>query len=179
MRLNRAKVNLSIDAIMFILMMAVAGIGFLIKYVLVPGFKRHEIYDKDIELYYWGIDRHQWGTIHLIVSLILLFLLFLHIVFYWKQLVNIFKRMVPAKLGRVLITSGFVACSLFLAVMPLFIKPEIKACIVLHKNHPSLNEVGITEQHPLKNTLPNHDKEQLKHDMNSEIKVYGYMTLKM
>jgi hypothetical protein len=91
--------------LMFIVMMPIAGIGFLIKYVLVPGFKRNEIYGRDVELYYWGIDRHQWGTIHLVLSFVLLFLLLLHIVFHWKQIAGIFKTMVSKRVLRIFLGS--------------------------------------------------------------------------
>jgi hypothetical protein len=88
-KINKLKLNLVIDLIMFLVMMAVAGIGFMIKYVLVPGSERNEIYGKGVELFYWGLDRHQWGNIHLILSLILLFLLLLHIFFHWNQIVHV------------------------------------------------------------------------------------------
>ena len=58
-KMNKSKLNLIIDFIMLIILIVIAGIGFLIKYVLVPGFKRNEIYGQDMELYFWGLDRHQ------------------------------------------------------------------------------------------------------------------------
>jgi hypothetical protein len=42
--MKRAKLNLIIDALLLLCLAAIAGIGFLIKYVLVPGHLRWEIY---------------------------------------------------------------------------------------------------------------------------------------
>jgi len=72
--------------------MAMAGIGVLIKYVLVSG--------KNINLLFWGLDRHEWGTIHLIVSLTFMLLLVLHIVFHWKMITCLIKRPIPSNTVR-------------------------------------------------------------------------------
>lgn len=58
---NRAKVNLIIDAFLLIQLMAMAGIGFLIKYILVPGEERNLLYGRDVELSFLGLTRHDWG----------------------------------------------------------------------------------------------------------------------
>lgn len=138
MKINKTKLNLNIDLIMFIVMMAVAGIGFLIRFVLVPGFKRNEIYGTGVELYYLGLDRHQWGTVHLILSFSLLFLLVLHIVFHWKQIVGNFKRMVSDRKWRIVLTSLFVSLSVLLGIMPLFVEPEIREGVPHHNKEKDL-----------------------------------------
>jgi hypothetical protein len=35
--MNKAQLNFAIDALMFLCMTAIAGLGFLMKYVLLPG----------------------------------------------------------------------------------------------------------------------------------------------
>ena len=50
---NQSKLNLSIDIIMLLLLMPLAGIGFLIKYVLIPGIQRNERYGAGVELEFW------------------------------------------------------------------------------------------------------------------------------
>lgn len=110
---------------MLIILIVIAGIGFLIKYVLVPGFKRNEIYGQDMELYFWGLDRHQWGSIHLILSFCLIFLLALHIIFHWKMIVSILNQMIPRKQLQIWLTFFLVVFTLIFGVMPLFIRPEI------------------------------------------------------
>ncbi|MDD2549271.1 MAG: hypothetical protein PHD00_04150, partial [Bacteroidales bacterium] len=62
---DRAKINLVVDIILFLLLMGMAGIGFLIKYTLLSGEKRNLLYGKNVNLELLGLDRHQWGTIHL------------------------------------------------------------------------------------------------------------------
>ena len=194
MKINKAQLNLSIDMLMFILMIPIAGIGFLIKYVLVPGFKRNAIYGRDVELYYWGMDRHQWGTIHLILSFILLFLLLLHIVFHWKQIVGIFKKMVPAKALRVIISTLLVLFTVVFGISPFFLTPEVNENVSNHAHRsPQGKDYSLEErQHKNRieaqpviekkkeavfneNTPPKHEKHAHKH--NAEIEIYGNMTI--
>jgi len=40
---SKTALNLVIDIILLLLMMSITGIGFLIKYILVPGFRRNEM----------------------------------------------------------------------------------------------------------------------------------------
>ena len=91
---NRIRLNFIIDLLMFLVMMAVIGIGLLIKYVLVPGSRRWDIYVRNVDLTLWGWDRHQWGTVHLILGAILSLLLVLHIVFHWRQIVCMYRQFV-------------------------------------------------------------------------------------
>jgi hypothetical protein len=188
-KINKSKLNLSIDIIMFVALMAIAGIGFLIKYVLIPGFKRNLIYGKDVELFYWGLDRHQWGTIHLIISFVLLFLLVLHIIFHWKQIVSIFKRMIPVKHARYFLASSFIFLSLLLGLAPLFVKPQIEEQASHHynqeadfeRNQQNINSAVVIDSSGLYpnqegTVIKNHEG---KHNQwkDKEIEVYGYMTL--
>lgn len=121
----KPKFNLIIDFIMMIVMMAVAGLGFLMKFVLFPGYKVNEIYGTDAELYFRGLDRHQWGAIHLYLALFLVFLLILHIVFHWDMIVCIFRQMVKKRSVRMAFYTFMGILSLFLALAPLFVKPEV------------------------------------------------------
>ncbi|GAF02450.1 DUF4405 domain-containing protein [Saccharicrinis fermentans] len=194
MKINKAQLNLSIDMLMFILMVPIAGIGFLIKYVLVPGFKRNAIYGRDVELYYWGMDRHQWGAIHLILSFILLFLLLLHIVFHWKQIVGIFKRMVPVKALRVILSVLLVIFTFVFGISPFFLTPEIKENVWNHEEHSEKGKAYSSEERQHKkrieaqpvidkpkeavfneNTPPKRENHQHKH--RAEIEIYGNMTI--
>ena len=90
----RAKVNLLIDVLLALLLAAMAGVGFLIKWVLVPGYLRNAIYGRDVELYWLGLDRHQWGTVHLYLGVTTLALLVLHVVLHWGQVVTIYRRLI-------------------------------------------------------------------------------------
>ncbi|MDB4335103.1 DUF4405 domain-containing protein [bacterium] len=188
--MKNSKLNLIIDIIMFLVMMAIAGIGFLIKFALIPGFERNAKYGHDVELYYWGIDRHQWGKIHLLLGLVLLFLLLLHIIYHWKQIVSIFKHMVPAKEWRIVLTTIFVVFSIVLALMPLFVHPEIEEGVSHHIEHNLGGNVLNHEARPLKKQiisqaitveidtmLNSENSEHRAHSNKRVIKIYGYMTL--
>ena len=186
MKIKKTKLNLSIDIIMFLVMMAVAGIGFLIKYVLISGHSRKEVYGRDVELYYLGLDRHEWGSIHLILSFLLLFFLLLHIVFHWKQITAFFKSMISAKKWRVVLSVILVSSSLILAVMPLFVKPEVQEGSSHHSHQQELWRTLLNEEHAgkSKHTANNKSSTELtttedahEHSHNSDIEIYGYMSL--
>jgi len=122
----KTKVNLVIDAIMLIVLMIMAGLGFLIKFVLLPGYKINELYDQNTDLFFLGLDRHEWGTIHLYFAIAFLSLLLLHIILHWKTIVAIFRQLVPVKPARVVIASFVGILALFLAIAPLYVNPEVK-----------------------------------------------------
>ena len=132
---NQFKLNLFLDAIMFVLLMAMAGFGFLIKYVLVPGFQRNVVYGYGFELELWGLNRHQWGTIHLVVSLFFLLLLLLHIAFHWKMIGCFCSQIIPNRRVRIPITILFSFLLVLLLVGPLFLTPERTVFNHLHRNH--------------------------------------------
>jgi len=124
LRIDKTKLNLVIDIIMLILIMPVAGLGFLMKYILVSGIKRNEIYGTDVDLKFLGLDRHEWGSIHLILSLTLLGFLVLHIVFHWKMIICMFKRLLPVRSFRLTWVIFMIALSLILISFPLFVIPD-------------------------------------------------------
>lgn len=122
---DKPKLNLLIDAVMFVVLMCVAGLGFLIKFVLIPGYKRNLIYGQDVELYFLKLDRHEWGSIHLWLNFLFLFLLLLHILLHWKNIVCIFQQIVTGISMRRGIAISIGAMGLILAVAPLFIRPDV------------------------------------------------------
>ena len=201
-KVNNSKLNLSIDIIMFVVMMIIAGIGFMIKYVLVPGFKRNEIYGKDLELYFWGLERHQWGTIHLILSFTMLFFLLLHIILHWKMIQYIYKKMISNKIVRISLAISLFVVSAIFGIGPLFIKPEINtvASNHYHRNeyrkyneelyhNDSLKYKPIDEEQGRTDTIhviipitrkiqsENHKEGLYKRHQLYDIEVYGSMTL--
>lgn len=195
-KISSAGLNFIIDFIMFLFMMAIAGVGFMIKYVLVPGFKRNEIYGKDVELFFWGLDRHQWGSIHLILSFFFFFLLLLHIVLHWKQIICVYKRMVSNKKRRAVLTTCFVIISVILVMIPLFTRPEIDETTYQDPGHPGKSRSGppVTGKVILKSDVSPGEEDtnsrddlstmhkpgngrMRRHDRQREIEVHGYMTI--
>jgi len=119
------KLSYFINAALFISMMALAGIGLLMKYVLIAGRDAMVKYGSKIDLYFLGLDRHQWAKIHFIISLVLIGLLALHIYLHWKMIVQLFKKLVPSRPARKALLYSFLFVSIILAGFPLFVKPEL------------------------------------------------------
>ena len=107
-------------------MAALAGIGFLIKYVLLPGGEAQVKYGTKVQLYFLDLDRHEWGEIYLIIALVLVGLLLLHIVLNWKQILNMFQRLIGGQSLRKIITAVFVTMSIILLIFPFVVKPEMQ-----------------------------------------------------
>ena len=98
------------DILMFIFLALMTGLGLLIKYVLLPGSERREVYGRNVDLTFLGLDRHEWGTVHLIIALLFIVMLVLHVILHWKCLMTYICR-AGIKKGRakgLLTISGFV-----------------------------------------------------------------------
>ena len=124
--MKKSKLNLIIDALLLLCLAAIAGIGLLIKYVLVPGYQRWEIYGRNVNLFFGGLGRHQWGTIHFIVGLIFLALLVLHIVLHWSMIVGIYRRLIPSRFAHWIVALILIGVTIFLSAFPYFVKPEVQ-----------------------------------------------------
>ncbi len=123
--MKRAKLNLIIDALLLLCLAAIAGIGLLMKYVLVPGYQRWEMYGRNVSLFLWRLDRHQWGTIHFIIGLVFLALLVLHIVLHWQMIVGIYRRLIPNRFARWIIALILLVVTILLFAFPYFVKPKV------------------------------------------------------
>jgi len=124
--IDKPQLNFIIDAVMFLCMMAIAGLAFLMKFILIPGKERAVKYGRSVELLLFGMDRHSWGTVHLAIGLVLLGLLALHIILHWSAIVGLFRRLVDSQKARQAIAPAFVLVSLFLLVSPLAVRPEVR-----------------------------------------------------
>lgn len=122
----KSKINLIIDALLLLCIAALAGIGFLMKYVLIPGYQRWEIYDRNVELFFWGMDRHDWGTIHFAIALTFIGLIILHVVLHWGIIVGIYCNLIPSRLARCIITVILILLTVLLFIFPYFVKPELQ-----------------------------------------------------
>lgn len=124
--MDKSKVNLVINALMFLCVMAIAGIGLLIKYVLLPGKETAAVYGRKVDLFLFGMDRHAWGTIHFIIACVFLGLLTAHIVLHWNMIVSIYCRFIRSKVVRRIVAVIIFVVGTFLVVSPFFVKPEIQ-----------------------------------------------------
>jgi LysM repeat protein len=175
---DKSKLNLSIDIIMFLLLLPIAGIGFLIKYVLIPGIQRNSIYGNNTDLEFLGMSRHQWGTVHLTLSIIFLVLLIIHIVLHWKMITCVFQRLIPYKSIRSAFTFLLTVLGFLLISFPLLVKPDVIERQALHQNRKMNNNYT-----PSPNTLnidkPIQPTSKVKHKkvLTEEYEVRGSMTL--
>lgn len=68
-----------VDTLMFISMSGIIFIGILMAFFLAEGPVKNEA-----AKYFLGLHRHQWGHLHLYLSLVFTFFLILHLVLEWK-----------------------------------------------------------------------------------------------
>jgi len=124
--MKKSKLNLVIDALLLLCIAAIAGIGFLIKYMLVPGYRRWEIYGRNVDLFLWGMDRHEWGTIHLMIGSVFLALLVLHIVLHWGVIVAIYRKLIPNTTLRCIVAVALICLTILLFAFSFLVKPEVQ-----------------------------------------------------
>ena len=123
----KSKLNFIIDAAMFLGVMAMAGLGFLMKYVLPSGRDAWAKEGSNRQLSWLGWDRHAWGDIHLYLAFTLLILLVVHIILHWQQILGLFHRVVPDSRRRYQLALIFLLLSLLLIYFPFLITPDSKA----------------------------------------------------
>lgn len=183
--MKKTKVNFVINAIMFLCMSAIVGIGFLIKYNLVSGQARWVIYGRPVELYWFGLDRHQWGYIHLLLGFVLSVLLVVHLVLHWTLIKSVYKKIIALKAIRKTFVMAFASISILLIFSPFVIQAEVfeKSNHDTYKNHKPQSsdiedaQVGkdlfLDKTEVLEETMQQH-----YHDEQGII-IKGYMSLKM
>jgi hypothetical protein len=125
--LDKSKLNFIVDALMFLCLMAMAGLGFLMKYTLPSGRDVWAKYGSNLALSWLGWDRHDWGDIHLYLAFTLLTLLVLHLILHWQQILGLFQRLVPDPRRRYRLALIFLLLSLLLIYFPFLITPDSKA----------------------------------------------------
>ena len=124
--MDKSKANLIIDALLFLCVMAITGIGLLMKYVLLPGKETAAVYGRKVDLFLFGMDRHAWGTIHFIIACVFLGLLTAHIVLYWNMIVSVYRRLIGSAVARRIVAITIFISGIFLVVSPFFVKPEVQ-----------------------------------------------------
>jgi peptidoglycan biosynthesis protein MviN/MurJ (putative lipid II flippase) len=123
--MTKSKLNLIIDAVLLLAMAAMTGIGVLMKYVLIPGYARWVTYGRNVELFFWGLDRHEWGTIHFVIGLVLIAGIVLHVVLHWEQVVAVYCKLIPDPLLRLMITVILICITVLLLAFPALVKPQV------------------------------------------------------
>ena len=150
--MNKSKLNFIINAIMFALMAVIAGLGLLMKYVLLPGTERWVKYGRSVDLTFWGFDRHDWGKIHLILAISLIVLLALHIILHWNVIICWHKRFFKNKRTRVLVGICFVIITILFIVFPFMIQVDVEETLSGRERYYSSSEAVISVEKETKTT---------------------------
>lgn len=108
------RLSFLLDIILLVLVAGVAGMGFLMKWVLPRGSGSLQVL---------GMTRHEWGAVHLWLSIALLVLLVLHIWLAWPQLVCRFRLWVKQAFVRWALSAGLLVLLLGLLSWPFAVKP--------------------------------------------------------
>ncbi len=123
---DKSKVNFVIDGVMFLCMMAIVGIGLLMRFVLIPGKNRWLKYGRNVDLYLAGMDRHEWGRIHLVIGFILLGLLAFHIILHWKMILNMWGSLIGGRRARRIVALAFMVACVIVAIFPFVAAPKVR-----------------------------------------------------
>ncbi|WP_458627001.1 DUF4405 domain-containing protein [Winogradskyella sp. PC D3.3] len=124
--MRKSSWNFILNASMTLCMSAIIGIGFLMKYTLLSGQDRNEVYGRNIELYFLNMDRHQWGTIHLILSFVLIGLLIIHVYLHWKVVTAVYQKIINVQFTKRIVAFSFAILCALLILIPFFIKPKLE-----------------------------------------------------
>lgn len=81
--MEQRKFNFIVDALGFIGFIFLTTTGIIVRYVLPPGSGHHTIL--------WGLDRHEWGTVHFWIAIGFLCALILHLFLHWRWVVCIIR----------------------------------------------------------------------------------------
>ena len=123
--MSKAKINLIINGLLLVCLAAIAGIGLLLKYILVPGVQQWEIYGRNVDLSVWGLDRHGWGTIHYGFGVAFLLLVAFHIILHWRTVVAMYRKIIPNHVVRVITAVVLLALTITLLIFALLVKPQV------------------------------------------------------
>ncbi len=192
--MKKSNLLLLIDVLMFLFLAIMSGLGLMIKYILVPGSKRWDIYGRNVDLTFLGMDRHQWGTVHLICAIFFIALLTLHIILHWKSLVAYVCKIVNTKTEANLLISAFAFVLFLLIVSPFLININVAELgdgrdrFIHGEEQQRLPASKQREESILQNKSekqseaireePSKEEPDLEHhDIDQDIEVYGSMSL--
>lgn len=99
--------NYIIDIVGFVCFIFLVSTGVILYYNLPKG-SGHGIT-------IWGLDRHEWGTIHFWIAVFFLLVLALHLVLHWKWIVSLTKGR-PQKSSENRIALAFVGLIALIAI---------------------------------------------------------------
>ena len=186
---NRGVLNFVIDLLLFINLAFIAGIGFLMNYTLLPGRERVLKYGDNTELYFLGLDRHQWGDIHQVAGFVLLGLIVLHIIFHWKIIVCLARKVFPQKILRLGLTAVLIVIvSVFLSFTFVITPTKSEQADYLHRNQQRavvaqspdttlLENEKTSENEKVEDEIIPHEEHKHAETVKGQAEIRGSMTL--
>jgi len=108
--MDKIRLKYFIDALLFICIVGLAGIGFLQGFFLVEG-PVADISKK----YFLGLHTHQWGHLHFYISIAFAVLVIIHLILSWNWIKSCTKKIFKKSWGTALI--GMVVLSLILPLI--------------------------------------------------------------
>ena len=118
MKIKKPTLNFIINALMFFCLCVITSTGLLMKYTLISGKEQMIKYGNKVKLQLFGMERHEWGEIHLIIGYLLIGLLLLHIILHWKIIFNVYKKLLQEKPVIKFISISFIAICFFIIIIP-------------------------------------------------------------
>ncbi len=112
--MKRTALNLLIDLLAATFFVGMIATGYILRFPLPPGT------NKSLSL--WGLTRHQWGEVHVWISLGLLAILLTHLALHWQWVVTMVARqlhLATTPQSRHL-RSGLIALAVLTAAVGLF-----------------------------------------------------------
>ncbi|UCD35564.1 MAG: DUF4405 domain-containing protein [Nitrospiraceae bacterium] len=82
--MDRPGKNFLVDVLSFTGFVLLTSTGVLMRYILPPGSGRWKAI--------WGLDRHEWGSIHFWISVLFLGVLTVHLILHWRWVVTFIAR---------------------------------------------------------------------------------------
>ena len=124
--MDKPKLRFVVQALMFLGLMALAGIGLLMEFVLIPGREKIAKYGGNVNLTFLGLNRNDWGEVHLYIALTFLLLLAVHLTLHWKKIVGLYEKTIPDQRRRNIIAFAFLLVSVILIYFAFLVNPEVK-----------------------------------------------------
>ncbi len=146
--MKRPKLNFIIDIIAFMAFVLLTTTGILMRYILPPGSGKHTLI--------WGMDRHEWGTIHFWISILFFSILALHLFTHWKWIVSLVKGR-PKDQSGYRVGLGIVG---ILAIVLLSIAPLLTPIESSSGNNDKTEKHGSTDEHEIRGSMTLNDIEK-------------------
>ena len=87
--MNRSKINFIVDVMLLIVTAGVIWTGLIISFVLKPGFGCRDLHGWTL----WGLRRHDYGDIHVCLSIAMIVLSGIHLGLHWKWFCSKLNRL--------------------------------------------------------------------------------------